>query len=396
MAVKNSGRRFAKVVTVLWAILIVVVLVRGVFFGKGHSVVSTYLGAGQHWLEGAPLYKGSRGYVYSPLVAAIFAPLAWLPLGLSMLLWLAASVAAYLGAVAWSLEERLLPTAKEWSVPLVFLLLLPLSIGNFSNGQVNPLVIGLLLCAIVSVRRGWMTLAAICVAVSVFFKIYPVAMGLVLMVTYPKSFSWRFVLALAGLAGLSFILQRPMYVWSQYQLWVATRGADNRLQYQIDIAPRDLWMVLKMLHVPVPERAYMAFQALSGAAIAVLAVLGRFRWRWPEERVLMAIFSPVSTWMLLCGPATESATYVMLAPAVVFALVESLESRFPPWMRGIIISAYVVLLLGLGINSFLGLKKSIYVMSVQPVGALLFVVFAIVWICGDRFWEGASPAGGRS
>ena len=36
---------------------------------------------------------------------------------------------------------------------LVFLLILPLSLGNFNNGQVNPMIIGLLMIAIVAGQR---------------------------------------------------------------------------------------------------------------------------------------------------------------------------------------------------------------------------------------------------
>lgn len=238
-----------------------------------------------------------------------------------------------------------------------------------------------------------MWLAAFCVALSVYFKIYPIAMGLVLVVAYPKDFSWRFFAALIGLGALSFVLQRPSYVWSQYQLWVATRLADNRLQYQMDIAPRDLWMIFKTVHFPINEQIYKLLQIASGGAIAVLAVLAQFRFRWSNERTLVAIFCLVDAWMLLCGPATESATYVMLAPAAVFALVASLNrAQFSVMMRFTTFSAYAFLVAGLGVNSFLHLKKSGYVMSVQPLGALIFLGFALAWVLNDPCWESEKPA----
>jgi Glycosyltransferase family 87 len=378
----------ASLVVALWAFVVLILLVRGMFWNSSHTVVQTYLGAGRHWLAGEPLYKGGRGYVYSPLVAAFFAPLAQLPLWLSMGLWLFVSMAAYIGSVAWALRARLFPQDGNATYPLVFLLLLPLSIGNFSNAQVNPLVTALLLGGIVALKQGQMTLAAFLLAAPVYFKIYPLAMGLVLMAAFPRRFSWRFLLALAALAGLSFVLQHPTYVASQYQLWYATRSVDNRRFSEIEVAPRDLWMILKLLHVPlVPtvHYAYTAFQVASGAAIAVLAVLGRCRFGWTDRRVLVTVLCLVDAWMLLCGPATESATYIMLAPAAALALVQSLEQGFPPRLRARMLTAYGVFLLALGINSFIHPTKTNLVMSIQPIGALVFVCFVIPWVM--RVWK---------
>ncbi len=369
-----------------WAIAAIVLLIHGAMTVRRHSVIETYMGAGRNWLAGQPLYEGSAGFVYSPLVAALFSPLTFLPPALSHPLWIAISIAGYLGAIGWSLRESLFQIGREkWA--LVFLLILPLSIGNFSNGQVNPIVIALLLGSVVAVHRRWMTLAAFCVALAVYFKIYPIAMGLVLMAVYPRNFSWRFLLAMAALAALSFVLQRPSYVLSQYHLWFATRTADNR---HAEGAVRDVFMILKALQVPVSERGHTICQALSGGAIAVIAFLGRFRFRWTEERVLVAIFFLVDAWMLLFGPATESATYVMLAPAVAIAVVQSFRSSVPGWMNGLAVASFAILLLGTGINSFLHLPKTPTVMSVQPLGGVVFAAFALCWIFNDKLWSSTS------
>jgi hypothetical protein len=45
------------------------------------------------------------------------------------------------------------------------------------------------------------------------------------------------------------------------------------------------------------------------------------------------------------------------------------------------------LLLGLILNAFFGLKKTPALMSVQPIGALLFAVYSVVWVFGGTPWE---------
>jgi hypothetical protein len=56
-------------------------------------------------------------------------------------------------------------------------------------------------------------------------------------------------------------------------------------------------------------------------------------------------------------------------------------------MRSLVLASYGTLLLGLALNSFLHLKKNIYLKSVQPFGALLFLVYACAWIFSRRWWE---------
>ena len=91
--------------------------------------------------------------------------------------------------------------------------------------------------------------------------------------------------------------------------------------------------------------------------------------------------------MLLFGPSTEDATYVILAPALVLSMVDAF---YQPWlapMRVLPCVSFAVLLLGLGMNSFLSLKKSVYTMSVQPFGALIFIVYALTWTLTSSLWN---------
>lgn len=376
---------------VAWSIPAIVILCRSVSSGR-HSVLATYAEAGQRWLDSEPLYKGGRGFVYSPPVAALFTSLALLSSPLRNALSLAINMGGFVAAISWWLNARLSPDIDKEKHALVFLFLLPLSIGNFYIGQVNPLLTGLLVAAIVAVNRRSMTLAALCVALSVYFKLYPVALGLVLAAVYFKEFAWRFLLALIGIGAASFFLQRPDYVWSQYQLWFESRVADNRRLYALPIAPRDLYMVLRALHIPICDRVYVIIQVASGGAIALFGWLGRYRFRWLETRLLMAIFCLVCVWMMLCGPATESATYIMVAPAVILALLQSFAQGVPGWMRIMIVSSLGVFLMGLAINSFLRLQKNVYIMSVQPMAALIFGCFVVAWTLRDSAWTGGDRA----
>jgi len=371
---------------ILWSILLVVVFIRAGFSPQKNTVVTTYVNAGHAWLTSADVYKGIRGFVYSPVTAAFFAPLSLIPMLAANIVWRLLTTAVFLGGVAWWLKTDLHRWIPERRHTLVFILLFPLAIGNFNNGQVNPLVIGLLMMGIIAAHRERFTLAAFCIAVATYFKIYPLAVGLLLILLFPRKFSWRLIVALIVIGALSFLLQRPSYVLHQYELWWQTRMTDNRMQYSYDIAPRDLYLLFRLAHIDISRQLYTVVQLLSGAAIGLICLVGRYK-RWSEDRLLAGMFSLVCGWMLLCGPATESATYVMLAPAAVLALAQAYCRPMPLSMRTLITSSFVVLLMALTMNSFMNLKKCPASMCVQPIGALIFVCYSGLLVTRSKYWK---------
>jgi hypothetical protein len=369
----------------LWAAVLLGILIRVGLFSHSHDVFGTYADAGRKWTASQPLYSYTRGFVYSPLVAAFFAPFSWLPISLGSVLWRLLNAALFVGAIFWWLKSEISSRIPKSSYWLVFLLILPLSLGNFNNGQVNPMIIGLLMVAILAAYEERWTLAAFAVGFSTYLKIYPLSVGLLLVLLYPRQLGWRLALALILMGAVSFILQRPAYVLEQYQRWFSTRAADDR-RMNMDIAPRDFAMILRLLHIHLSAHMVLVLQLLAAAGAAVLCVMGRLR-KWSEKRLLTCVFTTGTCWMLLFGPATEDATYAMIAPVVVFALVQALYQNTLSWMRVLVCASFALLLVGLVLNAFFSLKKTPTLMSVQPFGALLFAGYSIFWVFRSSLWE---------
>jgi hypothetical protein len=369
----------------LWAAVLLGILIRVGLFSHSHDVFGTYADAGRKWTASQPLYSYTRGFVYSPLVAAFFAPFSWLPISLGSVLWRLLNAALFVGAIFWWLKSEISSRIPKSSYWLVFLLILPLSLGNFNNGKVNPMIIGLLMVAILAAYEERWTLAAFAVGFSTYLKIYPLSVGLLLVLLYPRQLGWRLALALILMGAVSFILQRPAYVLEQYQRWFSTRAADDR-RMNMDIAPRDFAMILRLLHIHLSAHMVLVLQLLAAAGAAVLCVTGRLR-KWSEKRLLTCVFTTGTCWMLLFGPATEDATYAMIAPVVVFALVQALYQNTLSWMRVLVCASFALLLVGLVLNAFFSLKKTPTLMSVQPFGALLFAGYSIFWVFRSSLWE---------
>jgi hypothetical protein len=371
-------RLLSGVVIGLWTAVLLGVWIRIGFFSHSHDVFATYADAGRRWSSSLPLYTYTRGFVYSPLVAAFFAPFSWLPISLGSVLWRFVNAAIFVGAIFWWLKAEISDRIPESSYWLVFLLILPLSLGNFNNGQVNPMIIGLLMVAILAAHEKHWTLCVLALGFSAYLKIYPLSVGLLLVLLYPRQLGWRLASALILMGAASFVLQRPGYVLEQYQRWFHTRAADDR-RLNMDIAPRDFAMILRLVHINLSAQATLLLEMIAGAGAAVICLFGRLK-KWSEQRLLICVFTTGTCWMLLFGPTTEDATYAMIAPALAFATVQAFHQKTSLWMRLLVCGSFAFLLLGLILNAFFGLKKTPLTMSVQPFGALLFLGYSILWV----------------
>jgi hypothetical protein len=372
------------VVAGLWILVLLGICIRIGMAPRSHDVFGTYLDAGQRWRAGESLYTYTRGFVYSPLVAAFFSLFSWLPVSLGSTLWRLLNAALFAGAVFWWLNTILRNRISRQSHWVVFLLILPLSLGNFNNGQVNPMIIGLLMIAILAAHEDRWMLSALAIGCATYLKIYPLSVGLLLVLVYPRQLAWRLALVLILMGGFSFLLQHPPYVLEQYQRWFRTRAADDR-RMNMDIAPRDFAMVLRLLQINLSGRLLTLLQLLAAGAAAAVCLYGRLQ-KWSSERLSGWVLAAGTSWMLLFGPSTEDATYVLIAPALACALVEAFHRNVSLRMRVLICASFAFLLVGLILNAFFGLKKTPALMSVQPFGAVLFAVHAAIWLFSSPLW----------
>jgi hypothetical protein len=112
---------------------------------------------------------------------------------------------------------------------------------------------------------------------------------------------------------------------------------------------------------------------------------------WAKNRILIGLFCLVSIWMTLCGPATESYTYLILAPVIVLALIQAFDGRQPTPLRVLVSAAYILQLLAVTRASFLPHLKPFWALSVLPFSALLFLAYALLWLFNNSLWPAEGP-----
>jgi Glycosyltransferase family 87 len=372
-----------------WSVALLALVGKGLAFSNRLTNVDRYLGAGRAWIQGLPLYiyTPNKGFVYGPFSALCYALASYLPDALSRALWCLVSAVLLLAGL-----QGMMTAGPFSQIPirlrgLVFLLVLPLALGNFDSAQANAFVIGLIMIAVAAACLERWTIAAIAVAGATHWKIYPLVVGMLLIVLAPRKFTLRLILALLLMGLIPFVFQKPSYVIDQYRLWYDTRTADNRLLYSINIAPWDLWFVLaRVAGIPISWAVYRAIQATAGLAIAGFCLYGRIN-HWSKERLFGGMFSLVCVWMTLLGPASELYTYLLIAPAVAFELVETFSRRSDAVSRALIVTAYLFLLLAILRVAFIPRYQSVYLFSLQPVGAMFFFLYALKNYLSESHWE---------
>jgi hypothetical protein len=372
---------------IAWAVSLLILVVRFCPGCPRAYAFNDYMLAGSHWIHGEYLYANWRGFIYSPITAAFFAPFACLPPAVAYILWLLLNVAVLLGGLATLLQTTFVSVINRAYGGIIYLLLLPFALGNLEVGQANALVIGLLMFSVAAVRVERWNTAALCVAIPTFFKIYPLAIGMLICAIAPRRFGWRLLIALVLLGAAPFLFQHWFYVSDQYHAWVTTRTSDDRLNYSINYVPLDLWFLLRFVgHLPIPSWFYTLIQLGTGAGLALFCIWGKWR-HWRTERVLGALFFLGSIWMVLCGPATESHTYLLLAPALVLGLVQSFNRWHPAWLRAMVCATYVLqFVYHITKTSYLFHLTAQWIHSAQPISALLLLGYGFYWLLNDSFW----------
>jgi hypothetical protein len=365
----------------LWALATIVCCGRALFWPHVHSVYHIFSDAGRVWRSGLDLYHtgASEPFRYSPIVAAVFAPFSMLPDHVGGILWRLLGLGVFLGALAWwarRVSDGRLPV-RRWAWLLI--LILPLSVGTINNGQSNLLLIGLVLAACAAATAKRWNISSACITTAFLFKVYPLAIGLLLLIAYPRRYWWRLPMAIAAGLALPFLLQQPAYVVGEYAGWL--RHLQDNDRQLLDTAQwyRDFRQLWSLWVAPMDYRVYQLIEILAGAVMAV-SCLRLMRNRVVDDRFHVYLFSLGCCWMTVFGPATESATYVFLAPAAAWAVLRVCRDRASPIARLLILTGYALLVLAQTVDWF-PFGRQVHSLGIQPFAGLLLLLgfVAIEW-----------------
>jgi hypothetical protein len=174
---------------------------------------------------------------------------------------------------------------------------------------------------------------------------------------------------------LPFILQRPEYVRGQYRDWFAYIWQENRQMVPVSEWYRDVRLLAKVwFGLDISDRTYKLIEILLAAWMAGICWLGQRR-GWGMDRLLVTAFVLGCGWMTVFGPATETVTYLILAPATAWVLVQAFANNRPTWELGVLVLAYL-LMLSVHIAAWFG-GRAYMTLGPQPLGGLILVGYVL-------------------
>jgi hypothetical protein len=261
----------------------------------------------------------------------------------------------------------------------LFLLILPLTLSSLNNGQANIIIIVLFLVgAGAASQSSWWT-CAFCASLAVYWKIYPIAFALLLAIIFPKNLTVRIFLALIGLFVASLLLQKPSYVLQEYASWLADLASDRRRALEYYGRWRDFYLLLRLTGIPISTMWWNIVQATAAIIAAGICLLGTIR-RWPPVTLLFGAMSLATVWMLLFGPATEAATYLLIAVPSAYLLISGWSDASQLALRATSTITYLGFVGADILNSWFHIKKNVYLVhAIQPCLALCFCTALFFW-----------------
>ncbi len=307
----------------IWFVLALALTLKGVFLPNRQTVFGVYQTGVQHWWLDQSLYAKYPGvdfFRYSPTAIFLLAPFVQLGPIIGPILWSWISILGLL--VAWGrLAEKYWPESPIWSGGSLIMLFCALS--GLWNHQSNALIGSLLVLGTMDIWESRFMRGALFFTVGLVLKSTILPVIFLIMVARPWTMTWR--LLLFGLIAflIPFLTRPPEIVWWQYQEWWHHLKSSQDLRWP---GYRDGWYFILTLAEwmregpfnPLfwdcsPPKCYQLLQM--GTGLGVLFFVIRWaNWRIPKEEWYPRTLCIGLLWLMVFGPATELATYGIIAP----------------------------------------------------------------------------------
>ena len=372
---------------VAWALMLVGIPLYLVGLGANHMIdLQAYRTGGLAWLDGLPLYGDSYPYLlsgprlpftYPPIAAVLFGALAVIPLWLAQLLVTMGSFVALTGA--------LLVVGAKLNID-VWLTLVAVAMAYFlepakstlSFGQVNILLMALVVADCLTVRNRWLRGAMTGLAAAI--KLTPAVFVLFFLVRR----DWRAAVTtvvsfvLTGLLGLILAPQDTAQYWFHSLLEPSRAGG---LAFATNQSLRGV------LHrFDLPGDVESALWALLVAAVVAVALVGARRAVRAGDDVAALLIVAVTG--LLVSPVSWSHHWVWVVPITVMLASRLLRARawrHLPWLSLWVLVFWVNAFRWLPQTNDLEMRWTLVQHAVGDSYVLLGVGFLLVMAFGWRY-----------
>jgi alpha-1,2-mannosyltransferase len=276
MTSTTSPRRALLRRLLLLLVVTAAVVVAQVWYGNRHHFLDLriYVNAMRWWHDGHPLYEfahddpiqGRLGFTYPPFAALILAPLGVLGFKGSVILFWAGSAAAVIVTTFWLVK----PIARKHETPLWFAMPLALPLVStlepiretVNFGQINMLLVLLVLIDLLIVQPRWPKLAGIGIGIAAAIKLTPAIFIVYLLITR----RWRAALTATATTAAATLLAAAVAWNDSWYFWTRALWETGRVGHTDRIANQSILGMLARLSDPVdPNRlVWLALVTLVG------------------------------------------------------------------------------------------------------------------------------------
>ena len=282
MTSTSSPRRPNARRLILLVVVTAAVVAAQVWYGNRHHFLDLriYVNAVRWWANGHPLYEfahddpiqGRLGFTYPPFAALVLAPLGLLGFRASIVLFVAGTAMAVAVTSFWLVR----PIARRHGVPLWFATALALPListlepirETVTFGQINMLLVLLVLTDLLVVGPRWPRLAGIGIGIAAAIKLTPAIFIVYLLITR----RWRAALTATATAVAASLLAAAVAWRDSWHFWIEALWETGRVGHPDRIANQSVFGMLARLSAP-HEPNQVVWLAL------VLIVAGYGLWR---------------------------------------------------------------------------------------------------------------------
>lgn len=260
MTSTTSPRRANTRRLLLLAVVTAAVVAAQMWYGNRHQFLDLriYVNAVRWWADGNPLYEfahddpvqGRLGFTYPPFAALVLAPLGALGFRASIVLFVVGTAVAVALTSFWLVR----PIARRHGVPLWFACALALPListlepirETVTFGQINMLLVVLVLTDLLIVAPRWPRLGGIAIGVAAAIKLTPAIFIVYLLITR----RWRAALTASATAAGATLLAAAVAWNDSWHFWTAALWETGRVGHTDRIANQSIFGLLARLTAP--------------------------------------------------------------------------------------------------------------------------------------------------
>jgi alpha-1,2-mannosyltransferase len=282
MTSTTSPRRANARRLILVAGVTAAVVAAQLWYGNRHHFLDLriYVNAMRWWASGHPLYEfahddpiqGRLGFTYPPFAALVLTPLGALGFRASVVLFVVGTALAVAVTSFWLVR----PIARRHGIPLWFACALALPListlepirETVTFGQINMLLVLLVLTDLLIVAPRWPHLTGIGIGIAAAIKLTPAIFIVYLLITR----RWRAALTATATAAAATMIAAAVAWRDSWHFWTAALWETGRVGHTDRIANQSIFGMLARLSAP-REPSLGIWLAL------VLCVVGYGLWR---------------------------------------------------------------------------------------------------------------------